>query len=346
MELLQLLESCGVRVVDVSHDTSLRSANGSRFRVDAVISIQIDGREALLLVESRKRAPYRGELAALRLPAALLSGDGIPVLVAPFISASTGRALVEAGWSWADLDGNCDIRTEGLRLVQRISTKPRTATRPSLPGGRGGLTITRWLISECTEPVGATELARIAGVSQPRASQCLASLEQLELVQRVHRSGWRPDRAALWQAFLASYTGPRGAEQLYYSLDSPLETARTVLESFPVEGRVALSADLGPDCLAPSRSPTHLVVYLSGASGSLGTIWEKAEGPADANVIVRFPEDSTVFGFGLDVNVAGTTLPLAHPTQMAWDLLDLGGDDRRESADDLEEWVVKYRNHI
>jgi hypothetical protein len=345
MRLVDVLESSGVRVVDVDHEAGSRPEDGSvQPRIDAMIRFLIDGREDRLLVETRKRAPYKGEIGGLRMPEAPTSPAGIPVLVAPFISESVGRALVEAGWSWVDQAGNCDIRSEGLRIVRRTSTKPRPSTRRSLPGGRGGLTMIRWLISECSAPVGATQLARIAGVSQPRASQCLADLERLDLVRRLNRSAREPDRAALWKAFLENYPGPGGTEQLKYSLESPLEAARMALSAVSRGDRIAFSADVGPDCLAPSRSSTHLVIYLSRSSDPFRRIWTAAEGRADANVIVRYPEDSTVFGFGLDATVSGTALPLAHPTQMAWDLLELGGDDRQEAAEDLEEWTLKYRD--
>ena len=344
MSLVEILESSGVRVVDVDHEAGSRPEDGSgQPRIDAMIRFQLDGSQDRLLVETRTRAPYKGEIGGQRMPEAPTGLAGVPVLVAPFISESIGRALVEAGWSWVDQAGNCDIRSEGLRIVRRTSTKPRPPAKRSLPGGGGGLTIIRWLISECSEPVGASQLARIAGVTQPRASQCLADLVRLDLVRRLHRSAWEPDRAALWKAFLESYPGPGGTEQLKYSLESPLEAARMALSAVSRGDRIAFSADVGPDCLAPSRSSTHLVIYLSSTSDPFRRIWTEAEGRADANVIVRYPGDSTVFGFGLDVTVSGTTLPLAHPTQMAWDLLELGGDDRREAADELEEWTLNYR---
>lgn len=342
MNLLRILESSGVEVVDVDHEVARHTGAGTRV-VDAVIRIRIDDREEKLIVETRQRAPYRGEIANLPLWGRSEPRDGVPVLVAPFISESVGQALVGAGWCWADQGGNCDIRTRGLRLVRRTSNKPERTARSSLPGGKGGLTIVRWLVSGGKKPVGATELAEIAGVSQPRASQCLAELEQLGLVHRVHRSGWLPDGPGLWRAFLEAYTGPKGTEQYFYSLDSPLQTAVSAIRSMPQRGQIALSADAGPDLLAPSRSPTHLVIYYAGVPGRLEDLWQGAESRVDANVILRAPRDTSVFSFDFSVVVWDTKLPLAHPTQMAWDLYELGGEDRMEQADELEEWTHKYR---
>jgi hypothetical protein len=345
MNLLQILESSGAEVLGVDHDVDHTDDTGTRWTHAAVIRIRIDDREERLIVETRQRAPYRGELT--NLPSwGGTEPRGIRVLVAPFVSESLGQALVAAGWSWADHNGNCDIRSRGLRLARRTANRPERPATRSLPGGRGGLTMIRWLTSEAKEPVGATKLARIAGVSQPRASQCLAELGHLGLVHRVHRSGWLPDGPGLWKAFLESYAGPKGTEQYFYSLDPPLQTAVSAIRSQPQGGQIALSADVGPDLLAPSRAATHLVIYCAGVPGHLGDLWQQAESRVDANVILRAPQDSSFLCFDFSVVVWDTKLPLVHPTQMAWDLYDLGGEDRMEQAHELEEWTHEYRERV
>jgi len=345
MKLRQILESSDVEVLDVDRQVARHKGAGTRIVLDAVVRIRIDDRKEKLLVETRQRAPYRGEIANLPLWSGRKAIDGVPILVAPFISESVGKALVKAGWGWADQSGNCDIRSKGLRIVRRTSNKPERTTKRALPGGSGGLTMVRWLVSEGKRPVGATELAKIAGVSQPRASQCLADLERLGLVQRIHRSGWLPDGPGLWKAFLDGYRGPKGTEEYYYSLDSPLKTAVTAARAVSKKDRLALSSDVGPDCLVPSRSPTQLVIYYAGGAERLGTLWQEAKGRDDSNVIVRSPQDTSIFGFDFSVTVWDTKLPLAHPTQMAWDLYDLGGEDRMEQADELEEWTHNFGAH-
>lgn len=346
MNLPNLLRSSDVEIIDEIHEPKHRAATGKLSRIDAEIRIRIDDREVTLLVEVRQRAPYRGEIVALRNRARGGNGNSVSVLVAPFISEPVGRTLVDAGWSWADQSGNCDIRAKGLRLVRRITSSPERPMRRSLPGGKGGLTIVRWFITEGREPVSATKLAQIASVSQPRASQCLAELEHLGLVNRVSRSGWVPDGPGLWKAFLESYSGPKGTEQYFYSLEKPLQTALEAVRAAPSSEKIALSADVGPDVLVPYRSSTHLVIYYTGHPIRLSALWQETRNRHDANVILRIPQDTSLFSFKSDVIIWDKQLPLAHPTQLAWDLYDLGGEDRMVQADELEEWTHKYRDRL
>jgi hypothetical protein len=67
----------------------------------------------------------------------------------------------------------------------------------------------------------------------------------------------------------------------------------------------------------------------------------QAQGMHDANVIIRVPEDRSVFpspAFRAEVGDSGVCL--ADTTQMIWDLQDLGGHDRLEAAGRLREWLL------
>ena len=66
-----------------------------------------------------------------------------------------------------------------------------------------------------------------------------------------------------------------------------------------------------------------------------------AQGTHDANVIVRMPDDQSVFPVpALIAQVQGNDVPLADPLQQIWDLQDLGGADRLEAAGRLREWLL------
>lgn len=66
-----------------------------------------------------------------------------------------------------------------------------------------------------------------------------------------------------------------------------------------------------------------------------------AQGRHDANVIIRIPDDASVFPTRLIVGEIGDVeVPLADPTQQIWDLQDLGGADRLEAAGRLREWLI------
>src|SRR5680860_122066 len=299
---------------------------------DALIQIHVDSTKYRFAVEQRRRAPYPSEISSFLDQHEQLDRFGTPMLLAPYISEGIGRALIENAWSWADEVGNFELRAKGLRLRQRVSASPTKPATRTLPQGGGALTIIRFLISQ-SDPAttfGPTELASIARVSQPRASQVLARLRQAGFAERA-LDGWRTsDREALLDAFLHEYRGPSGSETSYYSLDPPQQTAVDIAATMDsTQARIAISADVGPDLVAPWRSPSHLILYVDRPIDPTDLDLVEAEGRADASLLLRIPDDMSVFRFlPLEVDVRGTSLPLADEAQMIWDLHDLGGDDR------------------
>jgi hypothetical protein len=56
---------------------------------------------------------------------------------------------------------------------------------------------------------------------------------------------------------------------------------------------------------------------------------------------MRVPEDRSVFpSYTFVAEVGGSDVSLADPTQLIWDLQDLGGSDRLEAAGRLREWLL------
>ena len=332
-----------LRDADVSVSVLAGEHRASEAIVDAVVEISADGLPVRFAVEEKLRAPYPNELGHLDHHRRNLEPIGHPLLVVPYVSMPLGHALTEAGWSWADHQGNYDIRGPGIRLSQRRTNSPPKPDRRLLPAGSGSWAIIRYLVAfsggEAEEP-NATALANQARVSQPRASQVLGALAQLDLVQRTRRGRWRPDRPALLDRFLNEYPGPGGTEHYLYSLDQPSAIAvslarRDAAHSF------AISADVGPDLVAPWRRPSVVIIYAAVDLPIDGLGLTNAQGIADANVIVRQPRDRSVFPTpSLVAQVDGVEVPLADPTQMIWDLEDLGGDDRLEAAGELRQWIL------
>ena len=224
------------------------------------MEIELDGVKRRFVVEYKRRPVYPSQVPELGRLRQDIERVGSPLLAAPYVSEGLGRSLVAHGWSWADEQGNFDLHAPGLRLRQRETRSAASSPRGLLPRRGGGLAIVRALIARFEkEPVGATELAQLTGVTQARASQVFAQLENSGLVER-HGRRWRPERAALLEAFLSQYPGPRGSEQFFYSLDSPRDVALEVVGLDP--RHVFMSADVGPDLIRPSRRPTALIVYV------------------------------------------------------------------------------------
>lgn len=66
----------------------------------------------------------------------------------------------------------------------------------------------------------------------------------------------------------------------------------------------------------------------------------RAEGSADASTIVRRTNDRTLLVPAPFWPGAVDGIPLVDPVQQWWDLIDLGGDDRREAADRLRRAIL------
>ena len=339
MDPVRWLRDSGLRVDDL---TPTGAADAG---VDAILDVAVGDRSARFAVQAKTRAPYPHEVERLRRSWHELELRGRPLMVAPFISESLGSLLTRDGWSWADAQGDFDLRAPGLVARQRRASTAPAPKRRSLPRGSGSYAIIRALVGfsggEDEEP-GATALAAQAGISQPRASQVLHHLRDLKLVDISGHGRWEPHREALLDRFLAEYPGPGGSEHYYYTLDSPVEVAvRAGRASTPVRP-ITASADVGPDLIVPWRRPSLVILYARHAVDPSDLGLTDAQGLHDANVIIRIPQDRSVFPVpALVGQVHGNEVPLADPLQQIWDLQDLGGADRIEAAGRLREWLLE-----
>jgi hypothetical protein len=328
-----------IRGTDVTV-TALRAPDDDR-AADLLATITVGTMSATFAINIRQRAPFPNEVAGLDRLRRNLSESGRPLLVVPYVPESLGDYLVSAGWSWADDQGNYDIFDAGMRLRQRLSTSAPRATAHSMPTGSKSLAVIRSLMSsdDSTGEFSTTQVALRAGVSQPRASQVLNELASLELVDRAARGRWRPRRAELLDRFLSEYRGPGGTERFFYSLDTPLAVVNS-LATLALPETFAVSADVAPDYIVPWRRPTLAIVYVMPDFPTHVLDVVEAHGRGDANLILRAPRDHSVFAGPRAVTSDGTALSLAHPSQIVWDLLDLGGADRFEAAGLVREWLL------
>lgn len=319
--------------------------------LDALLEIVVEGKSFILAIEAKRRAPYPGELSRLFGLRDRLGRWGTPTLVAPRIPESVGNQVVPLGWSWADEQGHYDFRlAPGVRLARRQSIqRPMSElSRKSLPQGRGGLAIIRLLLSTPHDVhLRTSDLAAATGVTDARASQVMHKLQERHLVEKSG-DGWRAAREELLEAFLAEYRGPGGTEVLFYSLDNPRDTAAEIVDrvlssTHGPRPAIAISADVGPDLIVPWRRPSKLVAYIDDQANIDLTDLTPSPDRASANLLIRFPDDGSVFRHMLAGDLDGIEVPLADESQMIWDLHDLGGEDRAEAARHLGEWLTKNR---
>ena len=213
----------------------------------------------------------------------------------------------------------------------------RTAARR---WGAGTAAIARALIG-ADEPLTGMALAEIAGVSQPRASQVLKQFGAVGAVEAT-TSGYVADRSALLDLYWRRSRPTLYRTSHWYSTRPLAEQAEAIVQSARAEHvRVAFSADLGPDLLVPWRHPTLTVVYTDVHPEVVTKDLVQAEGRADASVITRWTSDATLFAPAPPWPATVDGIPLADPVQQWWDLLDLGGEDRREGADRLRDAILE-----
>ena len=262
MDAVRWLRDSGLTIEDLTR------ADGTEKGVDAILRVETSDRSARFAVQVKSRAPYPNELERLKQSWHGLAAHGHPLIIAPFISEPLGSILTKEGWSWADTQGNFDLRAPGLLLRQRRASAPPAPKRKTLPSGSGSFAVIRALVGlsgGADEEPGATALAAQAGVSQPRASQILRQLYELGLVDRSGHGRWEPRREALLDRFLAEYPGPGGSEQYYYSLDPSVDVAiragRVSTQSRPM----VASADVGPDLILAWRRPSLVILYAKHA---------------------------------------------------------------------------------
>jgi hypothetical protein len=338
MDAVRWLRESGLKVAD------LAPVRGTDTGVDAILDVAVGDRSARFAVQTKNRAPYPHEVERLERSRQELALHAHPLMATSFISETLGSILTQDGWSWADAQGNFDLRAPGLIFRQRRTSTAPVPKRRSLPRGSGSYAVIRALVGSSGEDseAGTTALAARAGTSQPRASQILHQLHDLQLVRISGHGRWEQHREALLDRFLGEYPGPGGSEQYYYTLGSPVDVAvRAGRVSTPARP-IAVSADVGPDLIVPWRRPSLVILYARHAIDPSGLGLTEAQGRHDANVIMRNPEDRSVFPVpALAAGVQGNEVPLADPLQQIWDLQDLGGADRIEAAGRLREWLLE-----
>lgn len=207
--------------------------------------------------------------------------------------------------------------------------------------GVGTAAIARLLIA-AERPLTGVAIAQEVGVSQPRASQVLNRFRGWDAVQATE-DGFVGDPAILMGLYERRSRPTLTEPESYWYSTRPLreQAANLVRRAHHEDGSIAFSADLGPDVLAPWRHPTLTIVYIDVAPELISTDLVPAEGRADASIIVRRTSDATLLTPAPPWSPTVDGVPLTDPVQQWTDLLDLGGDDRREAADRLRSAILE-----
>jgi hypothetical protein len=206
--------------------------------------------------------------------------------------------------------------------------------------GAGTAAIARALIA-AGEPRTGVAIAEAVGVSQPRASQVLRQFAARGAV-RATDDGYVGDAEALLDLYRRRSRPILTEPESYWHSTRPLrkQFKRLLRRARQQNATIAFSADLAPGLLVPLRDPTVAVVYTDVDPGSIAAGLVPADGRDDATIIARRTSDTTLFGPARPWPPSADGFPLADPVQQWWDLLDLGGDDRREAAAGLRAAIL------
>ncbi len=204
--------------------------------------------------------------------------------------------------------------------------------------GAGTAAIVRLLIAE-DRPLTGVAIADAVGVSQPRVSQVLRRLDD---AVRATEEGYVGKRARLLDLYgLNARPSLVEPESYWYSTRPQTDqTHRIVKLCHDAGARLAVSADLAVDLMTPWRHPTLTIVYSDRHLSLDDTRFVPAQGRGDASVVVRWTSDPTLLSpYGRWPGMI-ERIPLTDPTQQWSDLLDLGGNDRRDAATRLRQAIL------
>lgn len=207
--------------------------------------------------------------------------------------------------------------------------------------GAGTAAVVRVLIGS-DEPLTGVSIAAQVGVTQPRASQILKQLAEHDAVTATPE-GFVGEPSKLLDLY-AARARPHLAEHesYWYSTRPPAEQARRVLALARDHTiRIAFSADLAADLIAPWRHPTITIAYVSAPLPVAAAGLVPAEGRADASLIVRWTNDDGLLSPASPWRGEVDGTPIVDPCQQWSDLLDLGGEDRAEAADRLRTAILE-----
>lgn len=191
---------------------------------DATIT---DAAERRWLVQAKSTASPAHVAQAARAAKDARTGDGLPLLVVPCMTAGAARAAAERGVNWLDLAGNAHIRAKDLYV--HVEGRPNPAPkrgRPATPFAPKSARLTRLLLLDPAHWWRQRDIAAETGLDDGTVSRVVRRLEELELVARDGRA-YRPrDPKLLLDAYAAEYRLDRHDIVLAHVSGNGMELAR------------------------------------------------------------------------------------------------------------------------
>jgi hypothetical protein len=263
------------------------------------------------------------------------------LLVTPSLTVSAQSRLRELGWSWITDAGQLHLRFPGRAVDTvgddggRSAPAPAGSARLTARGIGTFAVVRRMLLAPYSRQV---DLATATGLTQPRVSQILSRLANDNVVIRDDGGWMLVDWDDALQAWLSSYSGPRGIVTYWSGLDDVWSNTLTALDR--LSQSAVLSGDVAADLLAPWRQPRLATVYVASMDDLRSTGLVRVAGPNDGTVAVCVPDDRTVWPTTpITRRFRGRSLYVADPVQVLRDVSLIDDNDAQQATQSVVGWV-------
>lgn len=332
-----------LEICTVDHELWL----GRGHRLDGRIDFRLgDGTHALVIEAMRDGAPrfvrsavyqLKGYLADLRESGLVDAGTGlIPMFASRYLSPQSRSICTDHDIAYLDLIGNARLAFGSVYIEKAVTDRPKSETRAlkSIFAPKAAA-ILRVLLRDPDRPWRVVDLAEAAGASLGHVSSVSKSLLAREWTER-RRDGLvlvQPDK--LLRTWRREYRHPAGRRIRRYTRfhgDQLRKRLRAALNRDPGSPRAVCSMHSAADWIAPfGRVGTHSFYADERGARTLEDTLELSRVGRGANVVVRIPNDESLFGDAVE------PAPGVFCTSPIITYLDLwnGNDRDREIADHL-----------
>ena len=272
-----------------------------------------------------------------------LDKNWIPVLATQHMTSAAKEKCRQAGISWIDLAGNCDIKGKGVFIhVEGRPPVPKLG-RPASPFAPKSSRIARWLLIHWDRFLSQREIAHATSMDEGFTSRLVSRLEDLGLIHR-NKEGWikATDPDMLLDAWAEDYDFQKHQIHRYHVAARTGEELlfKTLKEIQAEKAATGLAAAWLIQPFAAFRLAT---VYLRdyNALAQVRDSLRLREESRGANLWLVLPNDEGVFHGQADHD----GVPCVHPVQ-AWLDLKAHPERSKEAAEQLRATFPWRSKHV
>jgi hypothetical protein len=337
-DFLNHLPNLLIKHIDRVGETRTRE-NG----VDLIIEGRFAGKPLHLVVEVKSNGqPRVVREAAYQLHRHLrdTQTQGVPIVMAPYLSPQAREACKEERVGYLDFMGNAHIAFDTVYIEREVARRPEPERRllRSLYKPKSAR-ILRRLLSEPKRSWRTAELAEAAKVSAGLVSTVGARLREHGWAEHTDQGLALVAPNDLLDSWAENYDLPRGEEHRCYTTlhGSALFDS---LRGLAIEkGRTALASFSAAEWLAPFVRHPNTYFYADEAGlAALIRILGLKDAPKGANVIIVIPEEDGVLD---DARQVADGLVATSPIQTYLDLMH-AGDRGQEGAAQLRSQLLDW----